>query len=416
MTEQVSVQRGQRVPLSETTALELAVECGNSDLGVLKSAVLVFDGSLGKTAPIEAVFTGRPSAYDGALDMAPGGMRYRMKLEQIPADVQRIVLILWVTEGKRRLAGNLAGCEKLTARLYDSSAAEVACFSPQPTDYKLESAVIHCEVYRKNGWRFRADGSGFGGGLPALGHRLKLEPEAYKAMDGAPSTSTEDGSPAPVGSADPNPARALPVHVPKHWAGGVTPKFPSGLMGAVARVLAIQTTGETHTGSAFAITPGGCLVTCHHVVEDTAALAVVFHGSEEARPVRVLASDPNTDVALIRLEDAAGCPTWLQMADAEETVELGTDVGLLGFPGIGVEINYSKGIVNSIRDRHGLPWVQFDAGAASGSSGGPLLRCEDGKVLGVVGTVVTGQAIAMNVNLAMSVKALTALGWVKTGD
>jgi S1-C subfamily serine protease len=203
------------------------------------------------------------------------------------------------------------------------------------------------------------------------------------------------------------------IRLASDWPGRVKPEGPAELVRGVARVV-VQTTGEQlATGTGFAINPGGVFLTCHHVVEDAAAVGVVFDGNTEVRPVEVLASDPHGDVAVLRISDGHGAEHWLQLADVDDEPKLGQDLGLLGYPlgEVGLEVTYSQGVVNSLRSTSTHKILQIDAGAAPGSSGGPVFRREDGRVIGILGSGLQGRA-GMLANFAMDIRQIWALGWV----
>ncbi len=405
------MQPGQRLRLDESERVELAVDRAGRDAGILRSAVLLFKGNLGTDPPMQVIHPGAPTGADGAVELAPGGIRYRIDLGKLRGKAERVVLVMWVTEAERQHARALSDAERITVSLFDSGNDRVATFSPEPARFGREAAVIHCEIYDKSGWRFRADGSGFLGGVLAMASRLGMSALEANAMDGRGLPTPSDGA------ADAGPAlRAdlLPVHLPSVASGGPERLVPGGLLASVARVYVVANDGRQFTGTAFAITPGGAMVTCEHVVADAAQVAVVFHDGSKPRPCSVMAKDEGLDVAIIQPHDANGTEHWLEIANPDSPAELGTEVGLLGFPlgSLGEEINYSQGIINSTRKSHGLRLLQIDAGAAPGSSGGPLFRRSDGAVLGVLGGGLRGEAMGMHVNLAISIDALAALGWV----
>lgn len=405
------MKAGQRLRLNEAQKLELAVEREGRDVAFLRSALLLFKGNLGAAPPVDVVHPGSPTAAGGAVELAPGGLRYRVDLTRLRGHADRVVLVMWVAEAERQHARALSDAERMAATLYDSENEKVATFAPEPERFGREAAVIHCEIYEKSGWRFRADGSGFLGGVLAMASRLGMSQQEANAIDGRsgpmPPQAGSDQGPTPR-------ADVLPVYLPSRHSGGPDRAVPSGLLASVARVHVVSHDGRQYTGTAFAITPGACMVTCEHVVADAAQVSVVFHDGHKPRPCSVIATDEGLDVALIQPHDANGTEHWLEISNPEGPADLGTEVGLLGYPlgHLGEEINYSQGIINSTRKSRGLRLFQIDAGAAPGSSGGPLFRRTDGAVLGVLGGGLRGEAMGMHVNLAISIDALAALGWV----
>jgi stress response protein SCP2/uncharacterized protein (AIM24 family) len=87
--------------------------------------------------------------------------RFELDLDAIPAQVERLVFVASIDgTGTMRLIGD--GHLRLT------SGAEVARFTFSGNDFAEERAVLVGELYRRGGWRFRAVGQGFNGGLDAV--------------------------------------------------------------------------------------------------------------------------------------------------------------------------------------------------------------------------------------------------------
>lgn len=404
MTE---MQPGQRFKLPDVERIRLEVEPPGDHAGDICTALICLSkGKIGEEPPVGVLCQSTPHLFDGALEAKPGPvMAYEVDLAKLKGQVERVVVTLWVAERARQRAGHLDEATPLTVCLRDEAGTALARFTINKGTLGREAAIFHSELYFKNGWRFMANGAGFLGGLPVMVNRVGLEPRHVHEMDRSQTTRTEQED-----------VKLGPVVLASDWAGGVAPAIPGGMLGAIARVIAETTDGEIATGTAFAITPGGLMLTCHHVIEDAARLVVVFEGkNEEPRLALPIVSDKDRDMALIRLADPWGTEQWLMLAPEEKAPDLGQEVGLLGYPlgQFGTEINYSQGIINSVRSHDSLRILQVDAGAAPGSSGGPLFRRSDGKVLGVLGGSVVGQNLGMNANLAIDVVELTRLGWLR---
>ena len=125
--------------------------------------------------------------------------------------------------------------------------------------------------------------------------------------------------------------------------------------------------------------------------------------------------DEQGDLALLHLDDRNGVTDWLVLAGAEFTPALGDDLGLLGYPlggDLGISLTYSQGVINSLRKLDDISVLQVDAGAAPGSSGGPVFRRSDGRVVGVLTSGLTRNPGGMLVNFAVDIRRLWQLGWV----
>jgi serine protease Do len=154
----------------------------------------------------------------------------------------------------------------------------------------------------------------------------------------------------------------------------------------------------TGLGSGFIIHPDGYVVTNHHVVAGETELTVTRYvrgGGELERvrhqKIRIVATDPRADLALLRIEDAKG-------VEALPTVPVGDSLGLeegqsvfaIGSP-LGLDRTVSQGIVSS-RNRlvDGQLYIQTTTQINPGNSGGPLFN-------------LRGEVIAVNNMKAMAV-------------
>ncbi|MBF8983424.1 TerD family protein [Lutibacter sp. B2] len=89
-------------------------------------------------------------------------------LNNIPADIAKIVFAITIYEGKER-GQNFGMVENAFARIVDQNTNREFLRYDLSEDYSLETAVVVGELYRHNGeWKFTAVGSGFEDGLPAL--------------------------------------------------------------------------------------------------------------------------------------------------------------------------------------------------------------------------------------------------------
>jgi len=146
----------------------------------------------------------------------------------------------------------------------------------------------------------------------------------------------------------------------------------------------------TGLGSGFIIHPDGYVVTNHHVVAGETELSVTRYvrgGGELERvrhqKIRIVASDPRADLALLRIEDPKGI-------DAFPTVPVGDSLGLeegqgvfaIGSP-LGLDRTVSQGIVSSSKRLvDGQLYIQTTTQINPGNSGGPLFNLR-GEVIGV---------------------------------
>jgi len=93
---------------------------------------------------------------------------------KVPADVQKIAITVTIYDAQTRGQnfGQVSNAYVRVARMAnenDMNGSEVLRFD-LGEEFSIETAVVVCEIYRHNGdWKFNAVGSGYQGGLAALG-------------------------------------------------------------------------------------------------------------------------------------------------------------------------------------------------------------------------------------------------------
>ena len=146
----------------------------------------------------------------------------------------------------------------------------------------------------------------------------------------------------------------------------------------------------TGLGSGFIIHPDGYVVTNHHVVAGETELSVTRYvrgGGELERvrhqKIRIVATDPRVDLALLRIEDTKGVVAFPTVPVGDSPgLEEGQSVFAIGSP-LGLDRTVSQGIVSS-RNRlvDGQLYIQTTTQINPGNSGGPLFNLR-GEVIGV---------------------------------
>ena len=141
-------------------------------------------------------------------------------------------------------------------------------------------------------------------------------------------------------------------------------------------------------GSGVIISPDGYVITNNHVAEKAVEVNCVL-GDREQVPATVVGLDPETDLALIKLQLPDGNTPLpvAQFADSDKA-QAGEFVMALGSP-FGFTRSISLGIISNTRRYIGFTtqyrynlWLQTDAAINPGNSGGPLVDTE-GKVVGI---------------------------------
>lgn len=160
-------------------------------------------------------------------------------------------------------------------------------------------------------------------------------------------------------------------------------------------------------GSGFVISDDGYVMTNAHVVQDADEILVRLNDRRELT-AEVVGSDPQTDVALLKI-DASDLPT-LTLGDSDE-LKVGEWVAAIGSP-FGFDHSVTAGIVSAInrtlpRDAY-VPFIQTDVAINPGNSGGPLFNLQ-GEVVGINSQIFTrsggfmGVSFAIPINVAMDV-------------
>jgi serine protease Do len=135
-------------------------------------------------------------------------------------------------------------------------------------------------------------------------------------------------------------------------------------------------------GSGVIIDPSGIILTNNHVVAGDGKITVKLHDGREFVATDVK-TDPNTDVAVIRIQ-AGGSLPFAELGDSDK-MQIGDWVLALGQP-FGLQDTVTAGII-SAKDRGiGMmrheEFLQTDAAINPGNSGGPLVNLQ-GQVIGV---------------------------------
>jgi serine protease Do len=169
------------------------------------------------------------------------------------------------------------------------------------------------------------------------------------------------------------------------------------------------------SGSGFIMSPDGYILTNNHVVEGASRVTVVLTDKREY-DAEVIGRDPNTDIAVLKINDR-NLPT-VHIGNADE-LQIGDWVLALGYPlslgetataGIVSAKGRSIGIIAQNEDAKAPleHFIQTDAAINPGNSGGPLVDLQ-GRVVGINSAIAsptgtyTGYGFAVPINLAKRV-------------
>ncbi|WP_296523898.1 trypsin-like peptidase domain-containing protein [Rhodoplanes sp.] len=161
---------------------------------------------------------------------------------------------------------------------------------------------------------------------------------------------------------------------------------------AVVRLDVAGPQGRGGSGSGVIVSPDGLIVTNHHVVTASPRLKVTTADGMRLN-ARVVGIDPDTDLALARVEESLALPA-ATLGDSRK-LRRGQLVIAIGNP-LGFESTVTAGVVSalgrSLRASSGRlvdDLIQTDAALNPGNSGGPLVASH-GEVVGINTAIIQG--------------------------
>jgi serine protease Do len=202
-------------------------------------------------------------------------------------------------------------------------------------------------------------------------------------------------------------ARPVAAQVPDQFRGTPFEQFFGGGQRTVPP--------QEGSGSGFIVSEDGYILTNNHVVANASRVTVVLADKREL-PAKVVGRDPNTDIAVLKV-DEKNLPV-VRLGDSE-ALQTGDWVLALGYPlslgqtttaGIVSAKGRSLGIMQ--QDRNATAplehFIQTDAAINPGNSGGPLVDLQ-GRVVGVNTAIASptgfysGYGFAVPISLAKRV-------------
>ena len=163
---------------------------------------------------------------------------------------------------------------------------------------------------------------------------------------------------------------------------------------------------EVGGGSGFVISNDGLILTNKHVVSDTAAEYTVFTNDGKKYPAKILARDPNIDIAVMKIDAINLSKVKLGNSDSIQVGQAAIAIGnALGEFRNTVSVGIVSGLSRDITASGGgvsesiTGVIQTDASINPGNSGGPLLNLR-GEVIGVNTAMVQG---AQNIGFSIPI-------------
>jgi serine protease Do len=199
----------------------------------------------------------------------------------------------------------------------------------------------------------------------------------------------------------------------QHVDRGETPRLPPGFEDFFPQFRR-RPQVEQGSGSGFIVSPDGYILTNNHVVAGADRVTVRLYDKREFT-AKVVGTDPNTDVAVIKI-DATGLPS-VAFGNSDST-RVGEWVLAIGNPlGEAFAFTVTAGIVSAKgrllaglqQTRYAIQdFIQTDAAINPGNSGGPLVNIR-GQVIGINSAIASetgfyaGYGFAIPINLARTV-------------
>ncbi|AHC39552.1 Do family serine endopeptidase [Ehrlichia muris] len=165
-------------------------------------------------------------------------------------------------------------------------------------------------------------------------------------------------------------------------------------------------------GSGFVVDESGIIVTNYHVVHSAKEVYVTFSDNKSI-PAKILGVDPQTDLAVLKVEVNEKLP-YLDFGDSDTTM-VGDWVVAIGNP-FGLGGSASIGIISArARDLNigtATEFLQTDAAINKGNSGGPLFNI-DGKVIGINTAILSTQKGGGNIGVGFAIPSNSAIPIIK---
>src|SRR5215203_3973244 len=159
-------------------------------------------------------------------------------------------------------------------------------------------------------------------------------------------------------------------------------------------------------GSGSVIDAEGHILTNYHVVEGSSKLTVSF-GGDKSYPATFVGGDPDTDLAIIKIDPPTTGLTVVPLGNSDSLV-VGQKVLAIGNP-FGLDRTLTTGVISGlqrpIRARNNRlieGAIQTDASINPGNSGGPLLDSH-GRMIGINSQILSPSGSSSGVGFAVPV-------------
>ncbi len=152
-------------------------------------------------------------------------------------------------------------------------------------------------------------------------------------------------------------------------------------------------------GSGFIVSADGYIFTNSHVVKGSSKIDVTLNNGQ-ILPATLVGTDPNTDIAVIKIE-GKNFP-FLKFGNSDD-LRIAEDVMAIGSP-FALDASVTHGIVSGKKRQLQIAdyedFIQTDAAINPGNSGGPLLNIR-GEVIGINTVIISRSGGFMGIGLAI---------------
>ncbi len=159
---------------------------------------------------------------------------------------------------------------------------------------------------------------------------------------------------------------------------------------------------ERGQGSGFLISRDGYILTNNHVVGEVSSMTVQLQDGRTFTNAKVIGTDPDSEVALIKIE-GDNFPV-LPLGDSDK-LRVGDMVMAIGNP-FGLTETVTVGVVSAVKRAVGIAayesFIQTDAAINPGNSGGPLVNI-DGMAIGINTAIVSESGGYMGIGFAIPI-------------
>ena len=173
---------------------------------------------------------------------------------------------------------------------------------------------------------------------------------------------------------------------------------------------------QEQSGTGFIVDKNGYIITNNHVVSKVDHIKVKLHTDGEEYRARIIGTDPETDLAVIKI-DPRETLTPVTVGNSD-SVQVGDWAVAIGSP-FGLEASVTAGIVSALGRDIGSQlqrFIQTDAAINPGNSGGPLLNIR-GEVIGVNTMIATQSGAYQGIGFALPMNMVARVynDIIKTG-